>query len=158
RGSFHARRAAPRRIAAVLMSPRFADNKRLQSAAENNPALKAFEPDKDAVRLLQQALRDLRDPLIGALPISFRQGAPDGGYGEEPAGAAGKPQRGKSLPAAGAGGHDTLHALDALSPARGPAPPEPKPPAPTEEEVTAFLSNHHRRDVVSVLIEQRANM
>jgi len=142
----------------VLVSPRFASNKRLQAAAENNPALKAFEPDKGAVRLLQQALRDLRDPTVGTLPISFRQGGPDGVYGEETVGAVRQFQRRQKLNADGASGHDTLHALDALFPAPGPVPPEPKPPAPTEEEVTAFLSSHRRRDVVSVLIEQPANM
>lgn len=142
----------------MLVSPRFASNKRLQAAAENNPALKAFEPDKGAVRLLQQALRDLRDPTVGTLPISFRQGGPDGVYGEETVGAVRQFQRRQKLNADGASGHDTLHALDALFPAPGPVPPEPKPPAPTEEEVTAFLSSHRRRDVVSVLIEQPANM
>ena len=41
-----------------LKSPRFAANKRLQDAFDNNPPLRKGEPDKEAVRLLQQALID----------------------------------------------------------------------------------------------------
>jgi peptidoglycan hydrolase-like protein with peptidoglycan-binding domain len=140
----------------VLTSPRFADNTRLQRAAENMPALKAFETDKEAVGLLQLALRDLRDPRIGTLPKSFSAGGPDGIYASETAGAVTQFQRREKLTADGAAGHDTLHALDLLFPPTKPDPPKPKPP--TEDEIVAFLKGRLRRRVVSVMIEHEANM
>lgn len=144
----------------ALTSPRFARNQRLQAAAENKPALKAFDPDKDAVGLVQQALRDLRDPAIGTLPVSFRTGIADGIYGAETVEAVKQFQRQKKLSPDGAAGHDTLHALDALFQAKVPASPSPPPsePPPTEEEVRMFLNGRLRRDVVSVLVEHAANM
>jgi hypothetical protein len=43
-----------------LTSERFKNNQRLQAAADNNPVMKKFETDRDAVRLVQQALIDLK--------------------------------------------------------------------------------------------------
>ena len=43
----------------MLRSHLFANNHRLNAAANNNPIMRRGDPDADAVRLLQQALRDL---------------------------------------------------------------------------------------------------
>lgn len=43
----------------MLQSLLFANSQRLNAAANNNPVMRRGDPDQDAVRLLQQALRDL---------------------------------------------------------------------------------------------------
>lgn len=44
----------------MLRSRLFINNQRLNAATNNNPVIRRGEPDRDAVRLLQQALRDLQ--------------------------------------------------------------------------------------------------
>jgi len=61
-----------------LRSPFWSVNQRLQRAAENNPSMKAFDPDSAAVTLLQQAIAQ-----TGILPGI----AIDGIYGQQTAGA-----------------------------------------------------------------------
>jgi peptidoglycan hydrolase-like protein with peptidoglycan-binding domain len=107
----------------ALRSPRFAQNQRLQRAANNNPPLRCGETG-EAVRLLQQALIDLGFPM----PISVRRfGSPDGIYGNETTTRVREFQTNNGLSADGIAGHDTLAKLDALLP--NPAPPLPPLPA-----------------------------
>lgn len=69
-----------------LTSPRFAGNARLRLAANNSPPMRKWDRDREAVKIIQQALRDLPG---GRYPQreSFRKGAdgvfrPDGIYGD----------------------------------------------------------------------------
>jgi peptidoglycan hydrolase-like protein with peptidoglycan-binding domain len=106
----------------ALTSPRFKDNARLQSAAQNNPVMK-FPESGPAVRLLQQALIDSGYPL----PVSTQKyGSPDGVYGNETKAAVAKYQKAKSLNPDGICGKKTLTQLD--SELRGPVPALPPLP------------------------------
>lgn len=106
-----------------LTSPRFRNNQRLQTAAENAPSLK--QPERgQAVRLLQQALIDCGYPLPKS---TARYGSPDGKYGVETETAVRAFQGNHHLPRIdGHAGHDTLYELDKLFP----MPAEPLPPLP----------------------------
>jgi peptidoglycan hydrolase-like protein with peptidoglycan-binding domain len=65
----------------MLRSRLFSNNQRLKDAANNNPVLRRGDPDQDAVRLLQQALRDLQ---IATMRRSIRSnGMFDGDFGGE---------------------------------------------------------------------------
>jgi len=94
----------------TLVSNRFARNVRLQSAARNSPPLKKFEPDRDAVALLQQALVDIGFEM----PISLAKGKPDGIYGDETVNTVADFQTEQTLQRDGQAGHDTLHRLDLI--------------------------------------------
>ena len=112
-----------------LTSPRFAGNARLQSAAENKPPLKIGEPKGQAVELLQQALADLGYQM----PISFREGKPDGIYGKETTRVVRQFQIDQGFSPDGwdgRAGRDTLTRLDQLFPPPRPLPPAPPPPPP----------------------------
>jgi hypothetical protein len=100
----------------ALTSPRFARNKLLQKAAENNPPLVPGTVS-EAVRLVQQALLDLNFQL----PISLQKfGSPDGIYGEETTDRVREFQKKHGLKIDGIAGQKTLAKLDALLP--NPAP------------------------------------
>ncbi len=106
-----------------LKSPRFASNERLQSAASNDPVL-ARGAISAAVRVIQQALIDLRFPL----PISTKKfGSPDGVFGAETKSRVRDFQRKSGLSPDGIVGKNTMHKLDELLPgAAAPLPPLPK--------------------------------
>lgn len=106
----------------ALRSPRFAGNRRLQRASNNNPALHRGETG-EAVRLVQQGLIDLGFPL----PVSTRRfGTPDGIFGEETQRQLRAFQVREHLSPDGAAGRDTMGRLDTLLPNAGP----PVPPLP----------------------------
>lgn len=65
----------------MLQSRLFTGNQRLNDAARNNPPLQRGETDRDAVRLLQQALRDLQ---VASMRQSIQaDGMFDGDFGTE---------------------------------------------------------------------------
>ena len=109
----------------MLSSRLFAANQRLQRAAENAPPMRRREGDAAAVRLLQQALRDLQ---VASMRDSLTpDGTFDGGYGGETERAVQKFQRENGLldargRADGVAGRNTLVALDAQAAAAGLAP------------------------------------
>ena len=102
----------------MLTSRLFAANARLRSAADNAPPMRREESDADAVRLLQQALRDLG---VASMRRSIeRDGTFDGGYGGETFDAVRKFQedngmQGRSGRGDGVAGRDTLTLLDRLA-------------------------------------------
>jgi len=66
-----------------LSSPRFtsaASKSRFQQAVENSPTIKRNESNREAVRILQQALIDLGFPLPKS---TKRYDSPDGDFGDE---------------------------------------------------------------------------
>lgn len=93
----------------VLTSSLFADNDRLQKAAENSPPLRTPETG-EAVARLQQALVQLGY----AMPISTKaDGTMDGVYGNETRQVVWKYQVDHPpLAKDGEAGHDTLHSID----------------------------------------------
>ncbi len=115
-----------------LTSPRFKDNARLQSAAQNSPVMK-FPETGPAVRLLQQALIDSGYPL----PASTKKyGSPDGVYGNETKNAAARYQQSRSLSPDGICGKKTLTQLDGEL--RGPVPA--LPPLPGGGDSTGYVN------------------
>lgn len=118
-------------MALPLRSPRFTTAPtaaRFQQAANNTPTIKKGEKDKQAVRILQQALIDLHFPL----PISTKKyDSPDGDFGNETHDAVRAFQR-KYFPGEtpdGKVGKNTLSKLDDLLPLPG----APLPPLPTSD-------------------------
>jgi peptidoglycan hydrolase-like protein with peptidoglycan-binding domain len=108
----------------VLRSDRFRDDRRLQSAANNRPAMRIGERGI-AVQKLQQALIDRGFPI----PISVRrQGSPDGIYGNETASTVSKFQSMHGLQIDGIAGRQTLSKLDELFPKPNTIPPGGGPP------------------------------
>jgi hypothetical protein len=97
----------------MLNSRLFANNPRLNAAANNAPEMRRDEADRDAVRLLQQALRDLQ---IASMRRSIgTDGMFDGDYGGETFRAVKKFQRENSLATAdGIVGRNTLRVMDRL--------------------------------------------
>ncbi len=95
----------------ALISRRFADNERLQIAAENSPPLKKGATGK-AVEILQRTLIDLGF----AMPNSTAQGKKlaDGIYGDETARTVLAFQAQQGLQQDGVAGRDTLNRLDQL--------------------------------------------
>jgi peptidoglycan hydrolase-like protein with peptidoglycan-binding domain len=89
-----------------LRSPFWSANQRLQRAAENLPAMKQFEPDQAAVKLLQQALVDTGiNPLLKV----------DGAFGPKTAAAVRTVQTRFNMDIdAGTAGRQTLGVLDIL--------------------------------------------
>ena len=102
----------------MLTSRLFAANPRLTAAADNAPPMRRDEPDRDAVRLLQQGLRDLG---VASMRRSIgRDGIFDGGYGGETFDAVRKFQEdngmlGRNGRGDGVAGRDTLTLLDRLA-------------------------------------------
>ena len=96
----------------ALLSARFANNSRLQTAAENSPPMKKGETG-EPVGILQQALIDLGG---FAMPITTAKGtkAPDGIYGDETAKTVQKFQEQQGLDRDGIAGRQTLHRLDEM--------------------------------------------
>lgn len=129
----------------VLRHALFAENRRLQDAAQNSPPMSRGERDEQAVRLLQEG-------LFGAAVSPFRlsrrrDGTFDGDYGGETHRAVQRFQEREGLVRNGRGdgvaGRNTLHRLDQWlreNPARTPvvvtsgaeAVPEPDTPETTE--------------------------
>ena len=95
----------------ALVSPRFADNIRLQAAARNSPPLRKGETG-EAVAILQRALVDLGF----AMPLSTNQQTtlPDGIYGSETALTVREFQTRQALQQDGVAGRETLTRLDQL--------------------------------------------
>ena len=93
----------------------FSNNQRLNAAAINAPAMRRDEPDKAAVRLLQQALRDLD---VASMRQSIgSDGVFDGDYGGETFRAVKKYQRENSIGGAtgtgdGIAGRNTIELMD----------------------------------------------
>ena len=109
----------------ALKSPRFSGNSRCQKASENNPAMGAFEPNAEAVKLLQQALIDLGFPM----PVTTKKtGKPDGIYGSETIAKLKEFQTKHGLKPDGVAGKLTWAKLDELLPNAGPGPKPPEPP------------------------------
>lgn len=105
-----------------LKSPRFANDPRLQRAAENNPPM-GWGESGEPVRKVQQALIDLGFPL----PLSTRRtGSPDGVFGKETYNAVLAFQRRERFSADGVVGKDTLGRMDTLLPNAGPPLPPPE--------------------------------
>ena len=94
-----------------LTSPRFAANRRLQSAANNSPTLAQGETS-DGVRALQQALIDLGYPMPKSTASGFK--APDGIFGSETRNAVVQFQKAQKLVADGVAGKKTLTRLDEI--------------------------------------------
>ena len=105
-----------------LAAARFKSNARIQSAANNSPALRQGERGA-AVGILQVALRDLGFEM----PISFKHVFPDGIYGAETAAQLKQFQIGQGLAADGVAGRDTWAALDAAFRADSGSSPPPFP-------------------------------
>lgn len=109
-----------------LTSPRFTTDvpqgsaTRLEAASRNAPAIGLGEVDVEAVRAIQQALLDLKDPTITVV------GGADGSFGNGTANAVRAFQQRNSLSVDGQVGQNTLVQLDALFPA-APLPPLPPP-------------------------------
>ena len=113
-------------MAVPLRSPRFtqvATRDRFAKALDNTPTIKKGESNRDAVRLLQQALVDMGLNLKNSLK---EYGSPDGLFGNETHDAVKEFQR-RQFPDQspdGKVGHDTLSRLDDLLPMAGaPLPP-----------------------------------
>lgn len=96
----------------ALLSARFANNSRLQTAADNNPPMKKGETG-EAVAILQQALIDLGG---FSMPITTAQRTkrPDGIYGDETAKTVRTFQEQQGLDRDGIAGRQTLHRLDEM--------------------------------------------
>jgi hypothetical protein len=101
----------------ALISKRFRHNPRLEAAADNSPPLMVGEPNREAVRLVQEASVAL-DPKRYAMPLSTNpEGSMDGVYGNETYITLQKFQIDNKLlnklgKPDGIAGHDTLHKLD----------------------------------------------
>jgi len=118
----------------ALKSPRFAQNARLQRAANNDPPMSGRDCG-EAVRLLQQALIDLGFPM----PISTRKhGSPDGIYGRETAQTVRNFQSKYRLQVDGLAGRQTLGKLDELFPR--PATPLPQLPPSVPYQVPGLIA------------------
>lgn len=88
----------------TLLAPQWAANQRLQRAANNNPPMRQGEPDKAAVRLLQQALI--------AAGFNMAAGA-DGAFGQQTANAVIAAEKHFGFtPDNGVAGREVLGALD----------------------------------------------
>lgn len=120
---------------AVLVSPRFQRDSRLQAAFHNSPPMRRGERGAPVAKV-QQALIDTGIPL----PISTRNGAaaPDGIFGRETEAAVRTFQRRHDLRVDGIVGRQTLGTLDRLLAVR-PAPPPPSPAPPTSRRWTTVL-------------------
>jgi peptidoglycan hydrolase-like protein with peptidoglycan-binding domain len=99
----------------ALKSARFKDNERLQRAAQNHPPVRWPERGP-AVAVLQQALLDLGFPM----PLSMRQGSPDGIFGNETLKTVRDFQARYRLKVDGIAGRHTLEKLDELLPSAPP--------------------------------------
>lgn len=106
----------------ALRSARFKDDARLQRAAQNNPPVRWPERGQ-AVAVLQQAFLDLGF----LLPLSIRQGSPDGIFGNETLKTVRDFQARHRLKVDGIVGRNTMEKLDQLLPA---APPRKDSPIP----------------------------
>jgi peptidoglycan hydrolase-like protein with peptidoglycan-binding domain len=106
----------------ALVSPRFANSRRLQAASENSPPMRKGETG-EAVQNLQQALIDVGFPM----PVSTKAGSPDGIYGDETVNTVYRFQAREGLQRDGIAGHDTFHRLDDLL-SDGDDPPLTGPP------------------------------
>ncbi len=102
----------------MLTSRLFVGNARLARAADNAPPMRRGENDASAVRLLQQALQDLRIATLRRSQTA--DGMLDGGYGSETFEAVRKFQEDNGLTSNGRSGdgiagRDTLGLLDDLA-------------------------------------------
>lgn len=115
----------------ALRSASFKNCARLQSAANNNPAMRQGEKGP-GVALLQLALA----ALDYSMPKTMAKVTPDGIYGQETTAAVLAFQRKERLSADGVAGRDTLHRLDAIFETRKPLaqPPCPKPLGPNSNK------------------------
>jgi len=134
-------------MAIPLKSPRFtssATKNRFLQALDNRPTIKKYESNREAVRLIQQALVDLGFPL----PNSTKQyDSPDGDFGSETDDAVRKFQS-REFPGQtpdGKIGKNTLSRLDDLLPHAG----VPLPPLVDLEEVD--IEELATQNVLSVL-------
>jgi peptidoglycan hydrolase-like protein with peptidoglycan-binding domain len=114
-----------------LTSSRFAGDNRLQSAFDNSPPMKKYEPNHEAVKKLQQALMDEGHPMPKS---TTEDGSPDGIFGGETKQVIKDFQGNHSLDVDGSAGRETLGRLDKLF--GGPAPPKTSPAEDPEIEVT----------------------
>lgn len=131
----------------ALTSPRFANDTRLQKAASNNPPI-AFGETGQPIRILQQALIDLKFPM----PNSTKKfGSPDGVFGSETLAAFRAFQSKNTLTPDGIVGAKTMAKLDALLPTAG----QPLPPLPPKAGFTHRLSIHLRSIAIPAVGEFR---
>lgn len=141
----------------ALKSSRFKNNARLQAAAKSSPAMRAFETNHEAVKILQRALRDLKSAKVGSLPRSFKTGAPDGIYGHETVEAVRNFQKlHPPLKKDGIAGKNTLAKLDEIyfKPPKPviPVTPPPLVTAPTIDDIKNFMRLRRRVDFASELV------
>ena len=150
-------------MAIPLVSPRFTTPPtaaRFAKAANDAPVMKRGELNREAVRLLQQALIDLEYRL----PRTMKYGTPDGTFGDETRDAVKAFQTKYLGPAAADGkvGKNTLSKLDDLLPRAG-APLEPLPTTgDTANEILrrailAVLRGPHMLGVDFVFLGQEVN-
>jgi hypothetical protein len=111
----------------ALTSPRFKNSTRLQSAAQNAPAMRWGERG-EPVALVQKAYVDLGYSMPGSTQPS---GTMDGIFGKETYAVTRSFQSKQSLGVDGVIGKQTLHELDRLHQAVAPPPTPPGPPKPT---------------------------
>ena len=107
----------------TLTADRWKQNRRLQQASDDKPAMRRGEPNREAVKLLQQALIDCGFPIADGAT---------GNYLSETAAAVRAVEQKFNLSRDdGVAGREVLSALDALLGATPPNPAPPAPPAPT---------------------------
>lgn len=122
----------------ALTSARFKNSTRLQSAAQNAPAM-CWGERGEPVALVQKAYVDLGY----SMPASTRDGGTmDGIFGKETYAVTRSFQKKQSLGVDGVIGKQTLHELDRLlqagtPPGPTPVPPKPTPPAPPKPPTNA---------------------
>ncbi|HYT92032.1 MAG TPA: tyrosinase family protein [Gemmataceae bacterium] len=109
------------------------------------------EPDQEATRILQQALKDLKYKM----PVTFANGSPDGIYGDETVATVRKFQMDQKFPSGGwdgRAGTDTLGRLDQLFPAPTPG-PGPQPAITVRQSVFNMNPTEQQRyiDVITKL-------
>lgn len=94
----------------ALSSPRLAQDPRLRRAARNNPPLRLWANDHNAVATVQEALVDIGLDMPGS---TRPDGSMDGIYGRETYRIVHQFQAANDLQVDGVVGKETLHALDA---------------------------------------------
>jgi len=132
----------------TLSSPRFASDARLQTAANNDPAMNWGEVGQ-AVRLVQQALIDLKF----SMPVSTKKfGSPDGIFGDETKAVVRAFQSAQGLGVDGIVGKLTLARLDKLLPTAG----APLASIPTDSFITHRFRITFRSGALPVVPEDVA--
>ena len=111
-----------------LQSEKYSGNARLQKAFDNSPSMHIGESG-DAVRLVQEGLRDAGIPMPGSTKPT---GEMDGAFGGETLKTVKAFQAQNSLGVDGIVGRQTMGKLDELAQSGPPKPPEPLPPCPPD--------------------------